>query len=141
MNKKEHQLLDILERDSRTPVATMCKQLDLSRSSVYAIINKLKEDGMIKKFTIERGDLAVEGMVKAYLVMSVEDVSTPGVLAQINELNGLVSSELIFGADDILVTVRLVGIAALDEVRVKLSKIKGVNSVVTYIVQRENKKS
>ena len=46
------QILDILVKDSSTPFVQIAKQIGISDATVHLRIRKLKDQGLIKKFTI-----------------------------------------------------------------------------------------
>lgn len=50
MEKKEKEILKILNKDARTPVEEIAKKLDISKDEVSNKVEKLEEEGVIKRF-------------------------------------------------------------------------------------------
>lgn len=53
MDEKDKKILDILKKDSRTPYTEIAEKLDISEATVRKRIKSLRENNIIKKFTIE----------------------------------------------------------------------------------------
>ncbi len=53
IDEKDRKILDILEKDARTPYTEIAKELGVSEATVRKRIRSLKEDGIIKRCTIE----------------------------------------------------------------------------------------
>ncbi|WP_297495295.1 Lrp/AsnC family transcriptional regulator, partial [Thermococcus sp.] len=48
----DRKILMILQRNSRTPLREISKEVGLAESTIYERIKKLKDRGVIKKFTV-----------------------------------------------------------------------------------------
>ncbi len=137
MDDKKNKILRLLEQNSRISINAICKKLFISRSSAYALLNKLKSDGTIRKFTIERGDGNQSAAIKAYISLGIDTSRAHTILHEIWEIPGVKRCELLFGDLDILIALEVSDVSALDRARVSLHQAKGVTSVNTYIVQRD----
>jgi hypothetical protein len=52
MDSLDHQLLGLLRENARTPVATLAKQLRVSRGTIQNRIDRLVADGVLLGFTV-----------------------------------------------------------------------------------------
>lgn len=55
MDERDRQIIDILNRNSRTPNSEIARVLGISEGTVRQRIQKLLDNGIIKKFTISFG--------------------------------------------------------------------------------------
>jgi DNA-binding Lrp family transcriptional regulator len=53
MDEKDKKILELLIEDSRRTYGSIAEQVDLSESTVRKRVDKLKEEGIIEKFTIQ----------------------------------------------------------------------------------------
>ncbi len=53
IDEKDKKILEILKEDSRTPYTEIAEKLDVSEATVRKRIESLREDDVIKKFTVE----------------------------------------------------------------------------------------
>jgi len=53
IDEKDKKILEILKKDSRTPYTEIAEKLKVSEATVRKRIESLREDDVIKKFTIE----------------------------------------------------------------------------------------
>lgn len=69
MDEKNRQILDVLKKDSRTPVREIGKQLSIKPSTVHLRIKKMVESGLIEKFTVKLDNAqAMENFIVFMLV-------------------------------------------------------------------------
>ncbi len=78
-------ILRLLQEDARMPVAEIAKLLRLSRPTVKARIDKLKESGVISRFTVEISREALEKPVVVFLRMKAGEEAVEK-LGQIDEV-------------------------------------------------------
>lgn len=72
MSAADEVILGILEADSRMPVAKVAKKAGLPQSTVRRRIKRMSESGVIRRYTIERGDGRA---TKAIVLVSAESSS------------------------------------------------------------------
>ena len=76
-------ILRLLQEDARMPVAEIAKLLRLSRPTVKARIDKLKESGVISRFTVEISRDALEKPVVVLLRMKAGDIFSAVIISGI----------------------------------------------------------
>jgi DNA-binding Lrp family transcriptional regulator len=80
------EILRILQKDARTSVMEIAKQLDISRPTVKSRIEKLQEERIIKRFTaiVDRG--AILKNILLFLGMKIEDRRVVNSLKDMDEI-------------------------------------------------------
>jgi DNA-binding Lrp family transcriptional regulator len=79
-------VLRILQRDARTPVLEIAKELGISRPTVKARIEKLQGEGIIKKFTAIVDRDAIVKNILLFLRMRMEDKGLVDSLKEMDEV-------------------------------------------------------
>ncbi|MGZ6826759.1 MAG: Lrp/AsnC family transcriptional regulator [Mycobacteriales bacterium] len=75
MDATDRQLLDVLRADARTSVRDLAAQVGVSRASAYARLKRLREDGVIRAFTIEVDHAALGLGLSAYVHVRIKQNS------------------------------------------------------------------
>ncbi|MBN1331069.1 MAG: Lrp/AsnC family transcriptional regulator [Candidatus Heimdallarchaeota archaeon] len=135
IDEKDRMILVELSKDARIPTKRIATILDIPRVTVHTRIEKMKQDGIIKKFTIladyEKLGLPVTAFV--FVEYSYQtDVSQRILAEQIANINNVYEVHLISGEWDILVKIRggtleEIGQIVLDKIRT----LKGVSKTIT----------
>lgn len=75
MDATDRQLLDVLRADARTSVRDLAEQVGISRASAYARLKRLRDDGVIRAFTIEVDHAALGLGLPAYVHVRIKQNS------------------------------------------------------------------
>ena len=127
-------LISVLKENSRISFAKLAEALGLSESAVRKRVNKLRNMGIIKKFTIEY-ELINE--VKAViLVKTVPPRPVPEISNEIIKIEGVEAVYEVTGDNDILVMVRVGSVDEVNRCIDEIRSIKGVTSTNTMIILR-----
>ncbi len=138
MDDKDSRILDELSRNSRQSTALISRSTGIPRVTVHDRLDKLKKNGVIKRFTVEL-DYAKLGLPVTALALVTYDRSANldqhEVARKIAELSGVYEVQIISGQWDFLVKVRAasindVGMLVIDAIR----KVEGVNQTLTMAV-------
>ena len=87
LDKIDKQIIDILKEDSSTSVTSIKKKIKLSETAIRNRILTLKQNGVIKKFTIE---INQEQKSKAITLISVNPSSlAPKIAELLKSINGV----------------------------------------------------
>lgn len=135
VDEKDKQILETLAKDSRIPTKHIAEKLNIPRVTVHTRIEKLKQEGVIKQFTII-ADYAKLGLpVTAFVFVEYaynDDLTQKDLAMLIAEIDNVFEVHLITGEWDILVKIRgstleEIGKIVLDEIR----PMKGVTKTIT----------
>ncbi len=79
-------ILRILQRDARTPILEISKELGVSRPTVKSRIDKLQREGVVKKFTAIVDRDAILNNILLLIEMSIGDKKALKSLAEMSEI-------------------------------------------------------
>lgn len=145
MDKKDKQILDILEEDGSLTTRQISKKTLIPITTVHKRIKKLKENKTIKKFTIELDHDKIGKRFLAYILINLninelreKKMNQHDLLKKIKKLEEVENSDIVVGLADILIKVRVVDVKEYDNFLLnKLHKIEGINNTNTLTVISE----
>jgi len=135
IDEKDKLILEELGKDARLPTKRIAANLDIPRVTVHTRIEKLKLEGVIKKFTILKDFKKLGLPVTAFVFVSYspqDNVSQQAVAEKISQMENVFEVHLISGEWDMLVKLRgesldQIGKIVLDDIRTQ----KGVAKTIT----------
>ena len=136
LDEKDEAILQSLEIDSRKGTQAIADSLSLPRVTVHDRIRRLKEKGVIKRFTIQRDPRAVGLDLRAFIFIRCErgQVDRRDVAEQLIALPFCIRVSIITGDWDLLVEVVASSMDTLgDAILDQLSKVSGVSSTQTMV--------
>jgi Lrp/AsnC family transcriptional regulator for asnA, asnC and gidA len=136
LDEKDEAILQSLEIDSRKGTQAIADSLSLPRVTVHDRIRRLKEKGVIKRFTIQRDPRAVGLELRAFIFIRCErgQVDRRDVAEQLIALPFCIRVSIITGDWDLLVEVVASSMDTLgDAILDQLSKVSGVSSTQTMV--------
>lgn len=135
LNEKSKLILRELWLDSSQSIREIAEKLGMPRTTVQERINKMKREGIIKRFTIEVDYSKLGKSTTAFILVSFmpgPQVSQKELARRISELPDVEEVHLITGEWDILVKVRGSSIKDIGELVVeKIRLMDGVARTVT----------
>ncbi len=138
MDSKDWKIFNYLRENSRAFIKEIAKQLNIPHSTVYERMKRMKNEGIIKKFTILPDYKKLGLDVCAYLLINFDPRSLrtqEEVAREIAQIDRVYGVEIITGEWDILVKVRTENMDILKDVIVrKIREIKGVEKTETLVV-------
>lgn len=136
LDEKDEAILQSLEIDSRKGTQAIADSLSLPRVTVHDRIRRLKEKGVIKRFTIQRNPRAVGLDLRAFIFIRCErgQVDRRDVAEQLIALPFCIRVSIITGDWDLLVEVVASSMDTLgDAILDQLSRVSGVSSTQTMV--------
>lgn len=135
MDEKDKLILRELWIDSSQSVREIAEKLGMPRTTVQERINKMKREGIIKRFTIEMDYSRLGKSTTAFILVSFmpgPQVSQKELAKKISELPDVEEVHLITGEWDIIVKVRGSSIQEIGNLVVeKIRMMDGVARTVT----------
>jgi len=133
-DKTDEFIIETLKKDSRESFVEIGQKLGLSESAVRRRVKNLLDGGIIKKFTIETGDV---NATSAIILISVDSsIDTSKVSAKLTKLPGVHTVYEITGQYDIAVIIRAPTITDINVCIDSLRKVPGVFDTNTVIILR-----
>ena len=130
LDKKSIAIIDVLKSNSRMSVRDIAKKTGLRPSTVHQRITKLKEEGVIEKFTIKVDNDAVEeGFIVYMLIKTKPNVTLEKVFSmpQVKEVFGVT------GEYDIMVKMKFSDVNAFNDFILKFRKDQHIESTLTMV--------
>ena len=142
MDSKDKKILEILQDHAEYTTRQIAKKTLLPITTVHHRIKKLKEQGIIKKFTIEPDHEAVG---KGFLVYILIHVSLPilkqkkksqyDIAKEIRSFYFVEKVDIVSGGADLVATVRVKDVQEFDKILLtKLQLVEGVEKTQSLVV-------
>ncbi|MFX1283789.1 MAG: Lrp/AsnC family transcriptional regulator [Promethearchaeota archaeon] len=140
--KENIQIIKLLQKDSRMTTNEISKKTGIAQTTVYNRIKKLKEKGIIERFTIKLNNKAIKKGLTAYILCTVsyrtskgEKLSQIDVAKSVKALPEVEEVSIVTGEIDIIVRVGVEDVDALNDfVVIKLRDIEGIEKTITSVV-------
>lgn len=134
MDAIDHQLIDLLRKNARTPFAELGRKVGLSAPAVHDRVNKLESSGIIRGYRAEIAPEAI-GLSVTAVIGIVQDSSgdTDGILEALQEHKEIESCYFMAGEESFLLKVRVGAISELERLIVDLNRTTGVARTRTAI--------
>lgn len=128
-------LVQLLQEDADQSYASLGKTVGLSISAVNERVRKLKERGVIRRYTVLVAPEALDLAVLAFVQVTLERPKhRDPFTAEILKMPEVMEAHALTGAADFLLKVRCHSMAELETLTVKkLSGLKGVARIETQI--------
>ncbi|MCC6013346.1 MAG: Lrp/AsnC family transcriptional regulator [Candidatus Verstraetearchaeota archaeon] len=127
-------IISILKNDSRTPYTKIAEELHISEAAVRKRVEKLKNEGIIKKFTIE---VDLGERIQALILISVlPSYPNPTIAQAIKKINGIEKVYEVAGEVDIIAIASGRSIHEINKYIDDIRKIEGIAKTSSMIVLR-----
>lgn len=133
MDATDQQLIALLRKDARTPVATLAHKLGVSRGTVSNRITRLEDAGVIVGYTVRLRPDAQPTEIGAWMSVAVEGNETRSVIASLLGEPGVASLHDTNGRWDLLAELRAGNLAELSQVLERIRLIRGISNTETSI--------
>ena len=133
MDATDQQLISLLRKDARTPVATLATKLGVSRGTVTNRVTKLEDAGVIVGYTVRLRPDAQPSEISAWMSIAVEGNETRAVIASLLGEPGVATLHDTNGRWDLLAELRAANLSELSKVLERIRLVKGISSTETSI--------
>lgn len=140
LDKYDLKILEMLKRDGELTSSKMGKNLGIPITTVHNRVKRLKDKGIIKRFTIEVDDEKLGYFLKAYILVNVNSDSEAGadqklIIKNLQKYEEVESASIVTGTIDILLKVRIKDVPALNNFLLeRLRPIKGIGNTQTLVI-------
>lgn len=132
MDAIDHRLLGLLREDSSLPLKSLAAAVSLSVSSVRERIVRLRERGVIRRYTIEVAP-EVEPLT-AICLLRLARTPDMDVVGTVSAMPEVARCCALAGEIDLLVEIEAEGPAAINAIRDRIAALPGVLEVTTSLV-------
>jgi DNA-binding Lrp family transcriptional regulator len=134
MDDTDRQLIALLRKDARTPVATLAAKLGVSRGTVSNRLRKLEDEGVIVGYAVQLKPDAEPNRIRAWMGVLVDGNQTRAVIAAMLGEPGVAALHDTNGRWDLLAELRAQSMAELSQVLERVRLIKGIANTETSIL-------
>jgi DNA-binding Lrp family transcriptional regulator len=121
----DREIVAILRRDARTPFTEIASELDVSEGTVRNRVERLLDDGVIERFTVDTST----GNVKAMIEIGVAvDVDTDAVADRMADWPAVDFVWMVSGEEDIVLVVDAADTGSVNDL---ISRARGQDEVVS----------
>lgn len=142
MDTIDHRIVESLRADARTPLGAIGQQVGLSASAVKRRVDRLREAGVIRRFTIEIDESATEPTTEAYVEVFCRGTVAPAMLrTMLTQVPEIIYAGTVTGDADAVALIRARDIASLEAALERIRAMPNVERtrsavVLTSLVQR-----
>ncbi|ATG75052.1 ArsR family transcriptional regulator [Zobellella denitrificans] len=135
MDKFDRQIVALLAANARMAVASIAREVSLSRSAVSERIRQLEERGIIRGYHARIGGGG--GAVRAYFELHYHVHRCEQYAALLRAIPEVKLCYTISGETDMLVYVEAASMIRLDEVRGQIENMPNIKTVKTHMILSE----
>ncbi|MEM0383487.1 MAG: Lrp/AsnC family transcriptional regulator [Candidatus Caldarchaeum sp.] len=136
LDEKDHKIIEELMENAEQSITELAAKLRIPRTTVQERVKRLKQLGVIKKYTIQVNYSKLGKPATAFILISFEQgaMSQKKLAQEIAKLPEVVEAHLITGEWDILVKVRTDSMQSIGSLVVdKLRTMEGVGKTMTCV--------
>tara|TARA_B100001057_G_scaffold331068_1_gene331383 strand:- start:51 stop:473 length:423 start_codon:yes stop_codon:yes gene_type:complete len=132
--KTDHDLLKLLQENSRRTVSDIAKKMSLSRATVQQRMERLERTGVIQGYTIKINPVLERQNVSAYVMISVVPKKNSTIVNQLFKIPQMEMLCTISGQYDMIAKITEATTEALDQTLDKIANLDGVEKTLSHIV-------
>ena len=136
IDEKDQKILEELKKNSRNSTKNIAKNIAIPRVTVHDRIQKMQENGIIKRFSVNIDYKKIGFPTEVFIFISFQsnvDVSQRELAKKISKLAGVTEVHIISGEYDLLLKVRGSSLEEIGKLVVdKLRALKGVGRTLTF---------
>jgi DNA-binding Lrp family transcriptional regulator len=134
MDDIDRQLIALLRKNARTPIATLAAKLGVSRGTVGNRLRKLEDSQVIVGYSLRLRPDAQPSAIRAWMGVRVDGNQTRAVVASLLGEPGVESLHDTNGRWDLLAELRAESMAELSQVLERVRLTKGIANTETSIL-------
>ena len=145
LDDKDHKILALLRENARLTTGEIAKELDIAQTTIHNRIKRMRENGVIKRFTVDLDRKKIGRGLVAYILCTVSYHTSRGQKIDQYEVARLVKAlpeveevSIVTGENDIIVRVALRDVDELNDFIIyKLRNTEGIEKTMTSVVLTE----
>ncbi|ALV63061.1 Transcriptional regulator, AsnC family [Thermococcus sp. 2319x1] len=141
LDEIDKEILRVLQKNSRTPLREISKRVGLAESTVYERIKKLKEKGIIKKFTIILDPESLGFHLLAFILIKAKAGKYAEVAGKLITYPEIVEIYETTGDYDMILKIRTRSSEELNDFLDRIGEIEGVVATHTMVVLKIHKET
>ena len=134
LSAADNALLSLLQRDARTPVAQLARELNVARATVQERIRRLEEKGIIDGYTVRLGTRITQAGVHAHTLVRANPKGLDNMYTSLRKMTEVQAVAALSGEFDALVTLHAATTTQLDDALDALGRLPGIERTQTSIL-------
>lgn len=119
-------LLSLLSENSRMSTSELSRKLDVSRSTVQGRLERLERSNTIQRFTIDLSDEYERSLIKAHVLIKVDQAITGRVLPNLKKLPEITAVYSVSGEYDMIAVVAATSTGELNRLLDQIAALEGL---------------
>jgi len=136
LDEKDLRILEMLERDARTPWRRIARELGVSEATVYLRMRKLVESGVVKGYTVRVDPASLGLRAQLFLLVRAEARGVEALRSLLREARYVAEAYEVSGNYHFLVRVLAPSIEEASKAVEEIMGVEGVVEVATFTVLR-----
>ena len=124
----DKKIIEILKNDSRTPFTVIASALGLSDSTIHVRLKKLRDEGIILRYTVDLNEDLIEKKVHGLIMINVNPGHLEAVIEKLRANHLIIHIYEAHGDNDLIVTTNT---RDLDELRELIIEIRQIPNIAT----------
>lgn len=141
LDDTDKKILRILQKNSRTPLREISKVVGLAESTIYERIKKLKEHGVIQKFTVILNPEALGFTMLSFVLIKARAGKYSYVANELSKYPEIIEIHETTGNYDMVVKIRTRSSEELNTFLDQIGEIEGVVATHTMVVLKVHKET
>lgn len=134
MDKIDQNLIAVLRRNGREPIANVAANLGVSRATVRARLEKLQQSGTITGFTVRLREDELQQPVRGMTLIKISGHKTERIIAQLHKIPPIQKIHATNGKWDLIVEIATQDLAAFDMALRAMRNIDGISESETNLL-------
>jgi DNA-binding Lrp family transcriptional regulator len=134
ISDKDRALLSLLADNARMPVASLARQLGLSRTTVQARIERLEAEGVIAGYGLKLAETYLSSLVRAHVLITIAPKALAAVTAALTAIKEVTTLHSVSGNFDLIAILTAPSIADLDRLIDRIGELDGVERTLSSII-------
>lgn len=128
LDETDIRILEILKKDSRTPFTEIGATLGISDSTVHLRLRRMREEGVLRGFTVDIDEEALGKKVHGFAMINVDPGHLENVINRLKEKDWLDQIYETHGSNDLITIIAAQSLEALRDAIMDIRRIDHVRS-------------
>jgi len=134
LNEKDQELLALLSKNARLPVARLAKKLGLSRTTIQAKIERLERAGIIAGYGVRLSDSYQNQMIRAHILITLAPKALSQVSMALEKIMAVRMLHSVSGNFDLIAVIMATSISEMDRLIDQIGSMEGVERTLSSII-------
>lgn len=134
MDDLDRQLLHALSEDVRISISELARVLGVSRSTAQGRLKRLETNGTIARYAVEYGEKYSQSLIRAHVLIKVEQKLTGQALAAINKMPEVTALYAVSGDYDMIGIIAAESTEKLSQILDHLADLVGVERTTSLVI-------